>query len=159
MTPERKLMLVVRELHLMGYEGLRLAPYLAPSGCYWRAQIVPIEYISDEHGAIVNSIGLEIPSYSSATKFNYFDLNTTEADTPQQIAEKFIFTYASLCTLGKITDAEYVQWYLEMLSATDPNGVIYAFADFDVPLDRMAVARCAVNVFVPLPPLPKRPKR
>ncbi|MCV3215175.1 hypothetical protein OGM63_16930 [Plectonema radiosum NIES-515] len=47
-----------------------------------------------------------------------------------------------------------MQWYAEMLAATEPDGMIYAFADFDVPLDRMPVD-FPKDVFVPLPPLRK----
>jgi hypothetical protein len=84
MNPPRKLMLVVRELHVMEYEGLRLAPYLAPSGMYWRAQIVPVEYISPKHGArsIYLSTHSGIPTYTSGSGYNYFELGTVESDTP-----------------------------------------------------------------------------
>jgi ADP-ribosyl-[dinitrogen reductase] hydrolase len=156
MNPPRKLMLVVRELHLMGYEGLRLAPYLAPSGMYWRAQIVPVKYISPKHGArsIYLSKHSGIPTYTSGNGYNYFELGTVESDTPQQIAEKFIDRFQELAQLGKLDDPEYVQWYAEMLAATEPDGTIYAFADFDVPSDRMPVD-FSLDVFVPLPPLSK----
>ncbi len=156
MNPPRKLMLVVRELHVMEYEGLRLAPYLAPSGMYWRAQIVPVEYISPKHGArsIYLSKHSGIPTYTSGSGYNYFELGTVESDTPQQIAEKFIARFQELAQLGKLDDPEYVQWYAEMLAATEPDGMIYAFADFDVPLDRMPVD-FPKDVFVPLPPLRK----
>jgi hypothetical protein len=73
---------------------------------------------------------------------------------PQQIAEKFIARFQELAQLGKLDDPEYVQWYAEMLAATEPDGMIYAFADFDVPLDRMPVD-FPKDVFVPLPPLRK----
>jgi hypothetical protein len=107
MNPARKLMLVVRKLHLMGYEGLRLAPYLAPSGMYWRAQIVPVKYISPQHGAISieRSRYSGIPTYTSGNGDDYFELGTVESDTPQQIAEKFIDRFQELrCKRSHSTD-------------------------------------------------------
>jgi len=37
----RQVFLMVAELHKLGYEGLRITPFLSPSGCYWRCCIVP----------------------------------------------------------------------------------------------------------------------
>lgn len=159
MKTARKLMLVVRELHLMGYEGLRLAPYIAPNGMYWRAKIVPIKYITPEHGAMSYPFSKYegIPNYTTGNNYNYFELDTVESNTPRQIAEKFIIRFQELAQLGKLEDPEYVQWYVEMLAATEPDGVIYAFADYEFPSDRMPVGYPNEDIFVPLPPLKKTP--
>ncbi|HEY5505641.1 MAG TPA: hypothetical protein VIK28_10830 [Sedimentisphaerales bacterium] len=47
----RRLFLMVAELHKLGYESLRVAPFLSPSGCYWRCVILPASMTSPSHGA------------------------------------------------------------------------------------------------------------
>jgi hypothetical protein len=42
--------------------------------------------------------------------------------------------------------------YLEMLHLTDPDKVPIAYADYDLPGDRLATAGGKPDVFIPLPP-------
>jgi len=37
----RRLLLMLRELHRLGYERLRAVTGMSPSGCYWRVAITP----------------------------------------------------------------------------------------------------------------------
>src|SRR5438445_11614927 len=37
----RLLLLMVAELHRRGYQQLRIAPYMSPSGMHWRCRFVP----------------------------------------------------------------------------------------------------------------------
>ena len=48
-------MLMVTELHRRGFERLRIAPYMAPSGLYWRCCFVPKAYTARSNGAVVAS--------------------------------------------------------------------------------------------------------
>src|SRR5947209_7202446 len=40
-TMPRRLLVMVRELHGMGYERLRAVAGLSPSGCHWRLHVTP----------------------------------------------------------------------------------------------------------------------
>ena len=66
----RRLFLMVAELHKLGYEGLRVAPFLSPSGCYWRCVFLPAAMTSPAHGArLARDDDYEsLPRYSSATR-------------------------------------------------------------------------------------------
>jgi len=51
----RKVLRMVTELHVRGYQRLRIAPGMAPSGCSWRCSITPATNISSRHGARILS--------------------------------------------------------------------------------------------------------
>jgi hypothetical protein len=41
----RKALLMVGELHVRGYQRLRIAPGMSASGCYWRCSVTPAAHI------------------------------------------------------------------------------------------------------------------
>jgi hypothetical protein len=43
---------MVREFHRAGYERLRIAPAMSPSGCHWRCAIGPASEFSLRNGAL-----------------------------------------------------------------------------------------------------------
>ena len=149
----RKLLEMVSELHRLGYERLRIAPYLAPSGMWWRCQIVPASAIRADRGAIR---GRSEPdpeaSYSNSEGTRYFEWEDAEHDGPAQLAEKFVARFPRLAERGRGSDPAYLQWFSEMMAATSPNGLVYAFADFDVPEDELPVFGGAPGAKVPAPP-------
>ena len=149
----RKLLLMVAELHQMGYQKLRIAPELAPSGCYWRCKFVPVSMISTDHGAICDVSGKLAPRYSSGQKDDYFDWGDTAGDSPTELALKFIARFPRIVEASRGNDNEYVGWYTEMLRVTEPEGIIYAIGDFGMPRDKISSINMD-GVFVPMPPLP-----
>ncbi|GGG46532.1 hypothetical protein GCM10010964_37370 [Caldovatus sediminis] len=36
-----RVLAMVGDLHKRGYQRVRVMPYMAPSGCHWRCEIVP----------------------------------------------------------------------------------------------------------------------
>jgi hypothetical protein len=42
---------MVSELHILGYQRLRIAPWVSPDGEHWRCSVTPITNISQKHGA------------------------------------------------------------------------------------------------------------
>src|SRR5438876_5043836 len=48
-----QLLLMVRELHQMGYERLRIAPGMSLCGCRWRCFVTPVVNIRKDHGALL----------------------------------------------------------------------------------------------------------
>jgi len=47
----RNVLRLVTELHVRGYQRVRIAPGMAPSGVHWRCAITPSANISRQHGA------------------------------------------------------------------------------------------------------------
>jgi hypothetical protein len=146
---------MVAQLHKLGYEGLRATPYLSPSGCNWRCCIVPASMTRRTHGARLaqNVVYEALPRYSSADGDNYFGWANMKPKTPLILAKRFIVEFAKFAEQGKHPDPAYVAWFSNMLEATAPHGVIYAFADMESPLDRMFTSFCDETVIVKMPPV------
>ena len=134
----RRLLVMVRELHLLGYERLRIEPSMAPSGLYWRLVICSAANTRPEHGATVLHFD-EGVNYSSAEGNAFFGWADAEVDSPRQLAEKFIARFPRLAREALGRDSPYTRWYEEMLEATGPGGLPYAYADWPCPKDRLSV--------------------
>ena len=151
----RRLLLMVAELHKLGFESLRATPYLSPSGCNWRCCIVPASLTRPTHGARLadNVVYEALPRYSSADGDNYFGWANMKPKTPLILARRFIVEFPKFAEQGKQPDPAYARWFSDMLEATAPDGVIYAFADRESPVDRMLTNFCDEGVVVRLPPV------
>lgn len=137
----------------MGYQQLRIAPELAPSGGYWRCKFVPASMISTDHGAICDISVKLVPQYTSGQKEDYFEWGDTAGNSPTELAQKFIARFPQIVEASRGDDNEYVAWYTEMLRVTEPDGTIYAMHDYGIARDK--IPTCNVdNVFVSMPPLP-----
>jgi hypothetical protein len=154
-TNARRLLLMVAQLHKLGYEGLRATPFMSPSGCYWRCCIVPACMTDPAHGARLadNVVYETLPRYSSGDEDNYFGWANMRPKTPLILANRFILVFPKFARQGKHPDPAYARWFADMLEATAPNGVIYAFADMESPVDRMLTNFCDEGVVVRMPPV------
>jgi hypothetical protein len=163
----RHLLLVVADLHRLGYEHARICPFIVdtPGGGDWQCIMAPAAGISPSHGAqIENCIewwrgpdppGRDFPycigRACRQTPFNPYSTEDLIRDYPK-LAEQ---------CLGR--DEEYIRWYREMLQTTGPDGVIYASAPWDhddpLPISHMRVLgpEGERDVVVPLPPPGKYP--
>lgn len=149
----RQIMLMVAALHRMGYEGLRLLPGLSPSGMHWRCTVLPVTRVRRDNGTVAGAAPpYPIPRYSSGGQGAYFGWTDAHDDPPELLAEKFVARFSKLAAEGKRPDLEYAEWYRKMLAATQPEGVIYAYADFDLPPNGIGVAQVQGEVVVPWPP-------
>jgi hypothetical protein len=151
--PCRDLLLLVRELHLLGYERLRIAPSMSPSGVHWRCSIAPASDILRAHGARLAQ-GSRAASYSSASERAYFGWEDTEGADPRRLAERFIERFPEIAAAGRGADPAYATWYAEMLRSTEPDALPIAFADWPTPDDCMTTVAPAPGPArrVPLPP-------
>jgi len=154
-TNARRLLLMVAELHKLGFEGLRATPYLSASGCNWRCCIVPACMARRTHGARLaeNVIYEALPRYSSADGEDYFGWANMKPKTPLILAKRFLVEFQKFAEQGKHPDPAYARWFADMLELTAPVGVIYAFGDWEPPVDRMLADFCKEGVVVPLPPV------
>ena len=151
----RRVFLMVAELHKLGYEGLRVAPFLSPSGCYWRCCIVPASMTHHAHGArLANADDYELlPRYSSGDGNNYFGWRNMKPKTPLILATRFIVEFPQFAEKGHHPDPAYVRWFTRMLELTQPIGVVSAFGDWEPPVDGMINEFCEDGIVVPLPPV------
>jgi hypothetical protein len=148
----RKVLRMVAELHVRGYQRLRIAPGMAPSGCYWRCSITPVTNISSRNGARMLSWDKLSVHYTSGHEREYFGWKDAAHVTPSRLAELFIERFPAIVEAGRGSDSVYVGWYLEMLYLTYPNNFPIAYADWDLPGDYLTTTGERLDIRVPLPP-------
>lgn len=151
LRPYRHVLLMVHELHKMGYQRLRIAPGMAPSGLYWRCTIAPASSISREHGARLVS-GEFVARYSSGQGTAYFGWEDADRESPRALAEQFLERFSSLAQRGSGRDWAYAGWYLEMLRLTEPGALPIAYADYPLPCDYLPTVGAEPLAPIPLPP-------
>jgi len=100
-SPHRTILLMIHELHRMGYQRLRITPDMAPSGMHWRCAIA--------------APGAAAATYTTGQARAYFGWDDAAADTPQQLAQKFAARFAELCAQGRGADQAYADWFAELL--------------------------------------------
>jgi hypothetical protein len=143
---------MVLELHRMGYQRLRIAPGISPSGFYWRCVVVPVTNVRREHGARQQAYDGLSAGYTSADGTAYFHWQDAGDDSPRELAEKFVVRFPELAAAGRGMDKPYADWYETMMQATAPNGVVYAYASWDLPPDRLPVSGLPTEPMIPPPP-------
>ena len=148
----RKVLRIVTELHIRGYQRLRIAPGMSPSGCHWRCSITPATNISRQHGAQMESWDRLAAHYSSGQEKKYFGWEDAAHVSSSGLAELFIDRFPEIAEAGRGSDWLYVGWYLEMLHLTYPDSLPIAYADWDLPKGCLASTGGKHDVRIPLPP-------
>lgn len=127
----RKIMLMLRELHMMGYEKLRLISSVSPSGACWRFAILPVTKVSRLNGAMASSFDFRADASGS---FDGSERCTgagdSENDSPRKIAELFLSRFPEIAAEGLGQDKDYVDWYKNVIRETEPQDLIYAHDDY-----------------------------
>lgn len=147
----RRLLYMVAELHAMGYEQTRIAPGVAPSGLFWRLSVTAASNTEPEHGALMRDFDRGA-NYSSGAGAEYFEWTDASDDSPAELARKFVARFPEIAKEAKGSDPEYVRWYREMLRATEPDGLISAYADWPSGEDRLEIFYGSSTEAIPLPP-------
>lgn len=162
LSPHRRIFLMVRELHRLGFERLRVSPGMSASGNSWRCSIVPASCISQAHGSKMGHSSLEkleeatkkefwAYTYGSGQQQEPFGWKDAYFDSPDHLAHKFIERQPEVAFSGWGSDLTYATWYQEMLDQTQPNGVFVSYADYALPRDFL-VQMVSGEVNVTLPP-------
>jgi hypothetical protein len=148
----RRLMQMVGHLHRIGYQRLRLNPGIAPSGFFWRCHVRPVN-TEGVYLVRIEELDLEAEaSYSSSEKTEFFGWPDAANDTPEQLAAKFVERFPIRAALGFGADEEYAAWYADMMEKTAPAGLIFDYADYDLPPDRVSVINVKEGTFISKPP-------
>jgi hypothetical protein len=155
----RHLLLVVADLHKLGYECARVVPSIedTPGGGDWCCIIAPASMISPSHGAIIDSAAWRRCSDSGEDFPYYAGRGWRQFQRIFDSGENLLRAFPRLAEQSLGRDGEYVAWYREMLRMTEPDGIIYArkWSDGDkIPQTGMRAfgADAELEVLVPLPP-------
>ncbi len=149
---ERRVLRMVASLHVRGYQRLRIAPGMSPSGCHWRCSVTPVTNISSRHGAMMVDSDSLAAHYSSGMASEYFGWKDAVHATPGDLADLFIKRFQAIATAGRGSDWEYAGWYLEMLHLTYPDRLPIAYADAVLPNGYLITAGGGPEARIPLPP-------
>lgn len=159
LSPYRRILLMVRELHKLGFERLRAPAYEYPLA--WRCPVVPATWTHREHGGMFTEQQLQLGeyfdeaalthTYSSATGQHPFGWTDVVFASPLELAKKFIRERREIAFAGWGPDSEYAEWFGRMLEMTGPNGLISAFSEYESPRDHLYALMAPVGR-VPLPP-------
>ncbi|RUL83181.1 ArsR/SmtB family transcription factor [Tautonia sociabilis] len=148
----RRILLMVSELHHRGYERLRIAPGISSSGLDWRCSIAPAADFRSGHGAMLADGDGEAACYSSGQGMACFNWPDARGDSPAALADKFLNRFPALATRGAGGDPAYARWFAEMIELTAPDGLVYAYADWEMPDGHLPALGCTEDVRIPLPP-------
>lgn len=144
---------MVAELHVRGYQRLRIAPYLGPNG-HWRCVLAPVRMISSLDGAKcddrLDEASLDVARYTIATGNEYWGWKDTAHCTPGQLADVFLERWPELAAQSYGADWLYAGWYQEMLHITYPDDLPIAFSEFD---DGELAMRSLHDRVIPKPPV------
>lgn len=148
----RRVLHLVRELHLHGYEQLRIAPGMSPSGLHWRCAITPASNIRPDHGARIGEFHNSLVAhYTSPNRKHYFGWDDARECDAAALAGLFLQRLPAIAEAGRGPDPTYVNWYAEMLRLTEPDAFPIAYADWPLPSDHIkTVGKRSIRI--PLPP-------
>ncbi len=121
---------MVAELHNMGYQRLRIAPGMSPSGTYWRCGVTHVENITSEHGARAMDESSDTASYSSGAGHRYFGWEDAQDDDPQDLARKFVERFPVIARLGRGDDEDYALWFEGVVQLASKGELPYAYSDW-----------------------------
>lgn len=126
-----RLLQMISELHKAGYQRIRIAPGLSPSGCNWRCNITTVDNIQSNGWEPIDwNRGTAF--YSSGQESKYFDWDDAPGKTARQLAHLFIDRFPDIAKAGIGIDYEYVGWYQTMLGEAEQGNLPCFFADFDI---------------------------
>ncbi len=149
-TAERTMLRMIAELHVRGYQRLRIIPHIAEVGA-WRCGITPATNVRADHGALpIDWEPGRLPQYSSASGTDYFEWGGVSHLSASQLAERFIARFPDVAAEGYGPDWAYAGWYIDMLHRTYPDALPIATAAYLNADHYLATTR--EGVIVPLPP-------
>lgn len=121
---------IVHEFHKQGYQRMRIAPGMSPSGGSWRCSITPRSNILRTHGAKLRDWGRLTAHYSSAQSNNYFEWTDAQHDDVKALAAKFHERMPEIVQASRGNDWEYAGWYVSMLGYAERGIFPIAYADW-----------------------------
>ncbi|HVY60643.1 MAG TPA: hypothetical protein VHF22_03275 [Planctomycetota bacterium] len=155
MRRAQRVLLMVHELHKLGYQRLRAVPGEADSGCYWRCAVTPVDNVLESHGAMYVRFDDEnAAKYTSADENAYFGWKDARHDTARQLAKKFLERFPRIAARGEGLDYAYAGWYVQMLGFAERGALPVAYANWCGPEDgqRWLPTLEGIESGLPMPP-------
>ncbi len=126
-----RLLSMVAELHKAGYQRLRIAAGMSPSGFHWRCHIIPADNVR-LNGWEPSSWDTVDANYSSADEDRYFGWEDAPGKTARDLARLFLERFPAIAMRGAGRDLTYAGWFVQILGAAE-NGQFPVFcADYSI---------------------------
>lgn len=151
MKREFLLLDVVAELHGRGYQYLRIAPGLSPSGTHWRCEVASVADFRSDHGALLHSDCTQRLQFDP-TRLLRGAATIDPTSSVAAIATQFVADFPNIANACLGADLAYVRWFSEMLAMIRPDALPFAYADYRVVDDGLATV--GRKLLIPMPPLP-----
>lgn len=126
-----RVLAMVAELHKAGYQRLRVAAGMSPSGCYWRCHITPADNVG-ANGWEPRDWESGVATYTSGDEDLYFGWNDAPGKSARQLAQLFLKRFPELAKRGAGRDRPYAGWFVGMLGAAENGRLPIFFADWDL---------------------------
>jgi len=130
---------MVAELHKRGFQKVRIAPAMSPSGLHWRCGVAPANNTLASNGAQLADWKGLVASYTSAEQDRFFGWDDAPQASAGQLAELFIQRFPEICAAGHGRDWPYAGWFVEMLGLAEAGSFPVASADWELPPDHMGL--------------------
>ncbi|WP_347909865.1 ADP-ribosylglycohydrolase family protein [Pseudomonas grandcourensis] len=140
------------ELHVRGFQKIRIFPYLSPSG-YWRLEWAPAENFSSAIRPPRGTNERLIARYSSGSGWRAFEWEGVQSLTIGEMAQQFLRQFPELARAGQGQDWPYAGWLTTLLGEVRKGRFPYLIADGDVDLSR-GIPMSVGEPFPFPPPLP-----
>jgi hypothetical protein len=148
----RKVLRIVQELHLRGYQRLRIAPGMSASGLHWRCTVTPVSNIERSHGARRVDHDRLVANYSSGMGSHLFGWRDTRGKQPSRLADMFTERFPEIAEAGRGSDWPYAGWYVEMLHLTYPDARPYCYSDWQEDTEGFIPTIGGRKLLIPMPP-------
>ncbi len=123
-----RILSMVAELHKAGYQRLRIAPGMSPSGSYWRCAITPVYNVKKNGWEPIDWKG-DIALYSSADEDHYFGWRDGPGKSARQLARMFVDRFPEIARQAIGRDYAYAGWFLGLLGAAENGSFPTFYAD------------------------------
>lgn len=119
-----EIVMIVHELHLRGYEQLRLFSGISPNGMCWRWAIYPKVLMKDSNECeLYDFLPFECPYGSTGSAFPSNDQEVKTVDD-------FLREYESYVNLAKGEDNAYVEWFKQIVEHAKNYDFPIAYSEF-----------------------------
>jgi ADP-ribosyl-[dinitrogen reductase] hydrolase len=97
---------MVHILHRRGYQKLRIAPGIAPSGCCWRVAVSPSDNFLDDNGALLRDFE-DAVCHTTGNGAYPFEWRDAQGMSPYELADLFLDRVPELARRGQGADWAY----------------------------------------------------
>jgi hypothetical protein len=134
-----RLLWMVRRLHELGFERLRISPGLSPSGAYWRCPLTHAGNVGPDGFSILEEAegSGAFVRYSSADEPCPFSWSDAAEWSAQAMAEAFLERFPKLAELARGSDCPYAIWLAEVLGRAEAGEFVVLYSDLGESVGRL----------------------